>query len=53
VNFLDADDEPRLREAYGDETFRRLGEVKATYDPDNVFRNNRNVQPRWQKRSMP
>jgi FAD/FMN-containing dehydrogenase len=53
VNFLDADDEPRLREAYGDETFRRLGEVKATYDPDNVFRNNRNIQPRWQNRSMP
>ena len=46
VNFLDADDDTsRVREAYGDETLRRLAEVKAKYDPDNVFHNNKNIQP--------
>jgi FAD/FMN-containing dehydrogenase len=46
VNFLDADDGTgRVREAYGDDTYHRLGEVKAKYDPDNVFRNNKNIQP--------
>ena len=46
VNFLDADDDAsRVREAYGDDTYRRLAEVKSMYDPDNVFRNNKNIQP--------
>jgi FAD/FMN-containing dehydrogenase len=46
VNFLDSDDDTtRVREAYGDETFRRLADVKAKYDPENVFRNNKNIQP--------
>jgi FAD/FMN-containing dehydrogenase len=44
VNFLDADDDSaRVREAYGDQTYRRLAEVKARYDPDNVFRHNKNI----------
>ena len=47
VNFLDFDDGTgRVREAYGDDTYRRLAEVKAKYDPDNVFHNNKNIQPR-------
>jgi FAD/FMN-containing dehydrogenase len=47
VNFLDADDgSARVREAYGDATYRRLAEVKARYDPENVFHNNKNVLPR-------
>ena len=46
VNFLDADDETsRVREAYGDRTYQRLAEIKATYDPDNVFHHNKNIQP--------
>ena len=46
VNFLDADDDAsRVREAYGDTTYRRLAEVKAKYDPDNVFHNNKNIRP--------
>ncbi len=46
VNFLDSDDDSsRVREAYGDDTYRRLAEVKAKYDPENVFHNNKNVQP--------
>ena len=46
VNFLDFDDDTsRIREAYGDANYQRLAEVKAEYDPDNVFRNNKNIQP--------
>jgi hypothetical protein len=46
VNFLDSDDDTsRVQEAYGDHTYRRLGEVKAKYDPENVFHNNKNIQP--------
>jgi FAD/FMN-containing dehydrogenase len=46
VNFLDSDDDPsRVREAYGDQTYRRLAEVKAKYDPDNVFNHNKNIPP--------
>jgi FAD/FMN-containing dehydrogenase len=46
VNFLDADDDTsRVREAYGDEIYRRLAEVKAKYDPDNVFHHNKNILP--------
>ena len=46
VNFLDADDgASRVREAYGDANHRRLVEVKARYDPDNVFHHNQNIRP--------
>ena len=46
VNFLDADDDSsRVREAYGDQNYRRLAEVKAQYDPDNAFHHNKNIQP--------
>jgi FAD/FMN-containing dehydrogenase len=45
VNFLDSDDTSRVREAYGDATYRRLAEVKTKYDPENVFHNNKNIQP--------
>jgi hypothetical protein len=46
VNFLDSDDDTsRVREAYGDDTYQRLAEVKAKYDPENVFHNNKNIPP--------
>jgi hypothetical protein len=46
VNFLDSDDDSsRVREAYGDRIYSRLAEVKATYDPDNAFHHNKNIQP--------
>jgi len=46
VNFLDSDDPTsRLREAYGDEIYRRLAEVKAKYDPSNAFHHNQNIRP--------
>jgi FAD/FMN-containing dehydrogenase len=46
VNFLDSDDDSsRVREAYTARTYRRLAEVKATYDPDNAFHHNKNIHP--------
>ena len=47
VNFLGGDEDPdRVREAYGDSVYERLGDVKTTYDPDNVFHHNQNIRPR-------
>jgi hypothetical protein len=46
VNFLDSDDDSsRVHEAYGDDTYSRLADVKAKYDPGNVFRHNKNIRP--------
>ncbi len=46
VNFLDADEgTARVREAYGDEIYRRLADVKAKYDPDNAFHVTQNIRP--------
>jgi FAD/FMN-containing dehydrogenase len=45
VNFqLAEDDTARTADAYG-KNFRRLRQAKAEYDPDNLFRVNRNIPP--------
>ena len=44
VNHLDADDESRVRDAFGDNHLR-LARAKRRYDPDNVFRHNNNIRP--------
>jgi FAD/FMN-containing dehydrogenase len=45
VNFLTEDEpETRMKDAYG-ANFGRLAQVKATWDPENVFRVNKNVKP--------
>ena len=46
VNMLNVDELDRVVEAYGGpEKYRRLGEVKAAYDPTNLFRINHNIKP--------
>ncbi|HSD20900.1 MAG TPA: FAD-binding oxidoreductase [Anaeromyxobacter sp.] len=45
VNFLTEDEgEDRVRAAYRD-NFARLAAVKAKYDPENLFRSNKNIAP--------
>jgi FAD/FMN-containing dehydrogenase len=45
VNFLHNDEgEARVRAAYGSH-YDRLAEIKATFDPDNVFHSNQNIKP--------
>jgi hypothetical protein len=46
VNFLSADDgEDRVRAAYGAKKFERLVQLKSKYDPQNLFRMNKNIKP--------
>jgi FAD/FMN-containing dehydrogenase len=45
ANFLEAEGEARVHEAYPDLTYRRLAQVKRTYDPTNLFRLNQNIRP--------
>jgi FAD/FMN-containing dehydrogenase len=44
IQTADDDDDTRLREAYRD-SLDRLAKIKATYDPHNLFRVNRNIAP--------
>ncbi len=44
LNYLDRDDGGAVGAAYGP-NLPRLRELKARYDPDNVFRNTVNIQP--------
>jgi hypothetical protein len=45
VGFLGDEGEARVHDAYPKPTWDRLVEVKARYDPSNVFRLNQNLQP--------
>ena len=45
VNFLHNDEgEARVRASYGSR-YDRLAEIKARFDPANVFRSNQNIRP--------
>jgi FAD/FMN-containing dehydrogenase len=44
LNFIGDEGEDRIRAAYGKQ-YDRLAEIKAKYDPHNLFRLNQNVRP--------
>lgn len=45
VNFLGEEGESRVRDAYPNPTWDRLVDIKARYDPTNLFRLNQNIPP--------
>jgi FAD/FMN-containing dehydrogenase len=45
VNFMMDEGEDRIRATYRD-SYDRLAEIKARYDPDNVFHINQNIKPK-------
>ncbi len=44
VNYMDTEDEERVRKAYGG-NYERLAALKRQYDPANFFRLNQNIRP--------
>ena len=44
VNMMMDEGQSRVRASYGDH-YERLAHIKATYDPDNLFRANQNIKP--------
>lgn len=45
VNFLGEEGDSRVRDAYPKATWDRLADIKARYDPTNLFRLNQNIPP--------
>ena len=45
VNFIGAEGPDRVRDAYPAATWNRLAQIKARYDPNNIFRLNQNIAP--------
>jgi len=45
VNFLSEEGETRVKDAYSEEGWRKLVQIKTKYDSDNLFRMNQNIRP--------
>jgi FAD/FMN-containing dehydrogenase len=44
INFMADDDQGRIQDNYRG-NYQRLVDIKRTYDPDNLFHTNQNIQP--------
>ncbi len=45
VNFLSEEGEGRVKDAYTEEAWNRLVQIKNKYDPKNLYRMNQNIKP--------
>ena len=45
LNFIGHEGEERIKAAFGETKYRRLQDVKAEWDPQNVFQGNQNIRP--------
>jgi FAD/FMN-containing dehydrogenase len=45
ANFLGDEGTGRVREAYPEQTYQRLAQIKRSYDPTNLFQLNQNIRP--------
>ena len=45
VNFIGAEGDQRVRDAYPPKTWERLRAIKRKHDPENIFRLNQNIPP--------
>lgn len=45
LNFIGDEGEDRLVAGYGADNYRRLAQIKAKFDPENVFHVNHNIKP--------
>ena len=45
VNFIGDEGQDRVVASFGAETYARLQELKARYDPENLFRTSQNIKP--------
>jgi FAD/FMN-containing dehydrogenase len=45
LNFLGDEGQSRIEKGFGPEKWARLRQLKATWDPDNVFHGNQNIPP--------
>ena len=46
LNFIGDEGDERIRAAFGAEKYERLAQIKAEYDPSNVFAANQNIRPK-------
>ena len=45
LNFIGDEGEGRIKAAFGAQQYERLAQIKAEYDPGNVFTGNQNIRP--------